>query len=803
MFFHRNDSDEQGAGDGTPGGESFPLLPLRDIIVFPHMVVPLFVGREKSINALEEAMSQHKEILLAAQKKAKTNDPTSDDIFEVGTIGTIIQLLRLPDGTVKVLVEGKRRARITHFVPNEEFFLCNVEPIEEVDAASVEIEALIRSVQSAFDVYAKLNKRIAPEMLMTVQTIDDPSKLADTVVVHLTSIKLSDRQEILETIEPAKRLERLFQLMNAEIEILQVEMKIRSRVKKQMEKTQKEYYLNEQMHAIQKELGERDEFKSEIQELEAQLKQKKLSKEAHLKARKELKKLKMMQPMSAEATVIRNYIDWVLALPWGEKSEENYDIDAAEQILEEDHYGLKKPKERIVEYLAVQALVRKLKGPVLCFVGPPGVGKTSLAKSIARCSGREFVRLSLGGVRDEAEIRGHRRTYIGALPGRLIQSLRKVGVNNPVFLLDEIDKMSADFRGDPASALLEVLDPEQNHSFNRMEILEISGYTEFEKLNIATRYLVPRQRENAGLKDIDIEISENAIRQIIHYYTMESGVRNLEREIGSVCRKIARQVLKDGEESKEKSYHVEAKDIAQYLGVPKYRPDKANEKDHVGLTNGLAVNAFGGSILECEVAVVPGKGKLNITGLLEKGMQESAQAAMSYIRSRQKVLGLEKDFHSKYDVHIHFPSFVPKDGPSAGITMATSVASALLKIPVRKNVAMTGEITLRGRIMPIGGLKEKLLAAHRAEIEVVLVPKENQKDLKEIPRRVLNALRIVLVEHMDEVLREALVLSDPDALFGEHQTRPAEYRDGELITPEAPDAEDVPEPTVDPPGARQ
>ncbi|UCF47575.1 MAG: endopeptidase La [Myxococcales bacterium] len=834
MFFHRNDNDDQNPGAGAPNGESFPLLPLRDIIVFPHMVVPLFVGREKSINALEEAMSQHKEILLAAQKKAKTNDPAPEDIFEVGTVGTIIQLLRLPDGTVKVLVEGKRRARITHFLPNDEFFLCNVEPVEEVYAANVEVEALIRSVQSAFDVYAKLNKRIAPEMLMTVQTIDDPSKLADTVVVHLTSIKLSDRQEILETVDPAKRLERLFQLMNAEIEILQVEKKIRSRVKKQMEKTQKEYYLNEQMQAIQKELGERDEFKSEIQELEQQLKQKKLSKEAHLKCRKELKKLKMMQPMSAEATVIRNYIDWVLALPWGEKSEENYDIDAAEQILEEDHYGLKKPKERIVEYLAVQALVKKLKGPVLCLVGPPGVGKTSLAKSIARCTSREFVRLSLGGVRDEAEIRGHRRTYIGALPGRLIQSLRKVGANNPVFLLDEIDKMSADFRGDPASALLEVLDPEQNHSFNdhyldldydlsdvmfittantlqgiplplrdRMEILEISGYTEFEKLNIATRYLVPRQRENAGLKEIDVEVSENAIRQIIHYYTMESGVRNLEREIGSVCRKIARQVLKDGEESTEKSYRVEAKDVAQYLGVPKYRPDKTNEKDHVGLTNGLAVNAFGGSILECEVAVVPGKGKLNITGLLEKGMQESAQAAMSYIRSRQKVLGLEPDFHSKYDVHVHFPSFVPKDGPSAGITMATSIASALLKIPVRKNVAMTGEITLRGRIMPIGGLKEKLLAAHRAEIEVVLIPKENQKDLKEIPRRVLNALRIVLVEHMDEVLREALVLSDPDALFGDHAVRPAEYREGELITPDSPEEDDVPEPTVDAPGAHQ
>ncbi len=834
MFFHRPDNDENNpGGDGTSSG-CFPLLPLRDIIVFPHMVVPLFVGREKSISALEEAMSQDKEILLAAQKKAKTNDPSPDDIFEVGTIGTIIQLLRLPDGTVKVLVEGKRRARIARFLPNDDFFHCAVDPIEEIYTPNVELEALIRSVQSAFDVYAKLNKRIAPEMLMTVQTIDDPSKLADTVVVHLASIKLADRQEILETFDPAKRLERLFQLMNAEIEILQVEKKIRSRVKKQMEKTQKEYYLNEQMQAIQKELGERDEFKSEIQELEQQLKQKKVSKEAHLKVRKEIKKLKMMQPMSAEATVIRNYIDWILALPWADKSEENYDIERAEAILDEDHFGLQKPKERIVEYLAVQALVKKLKGPVLCLVGPPGVGKTSLAKSIARATGREFTRLSLGGVRDEAEIRGHRRTYIGALPGRLIQSLRKAGTNNPVFLLDEIDKMSSDFRGDPAAALLEVLDPEQNHNFNdhyldldydlsdvmfvttantlhgiplplrdRMEILEISGYTEFEKLNIASRYLVPRQLEAAGLQDVKLEISEHALREIIHHYTMESGVRNLEREIGSVCRKVAREVVKDLEAAKAQEFLVEAEDVQKYLGVPKYRPDKTNDKDHVGLTNGLAVNTFGGSILECEVAVVQGKGKLHITGLLEKGMQESAQAAMSYIRSRQKVLGLEDEFHSKYDVHVHFPNFVPKDGPSAGITMATSIASALLKIPVRKTVAMTGEITLRGRILPIGGLKEKLLAAHRAGIETVLIPKENQKDLKEIPSRVLKALRIILVEHMDEVLRQALVLSDPDVLFGDHQVRPCEYRDGELITPEKPEAEQVPEPTVDAPGAHQ
>jgi ATP-dependent Lon protease len=799
--------------DGKPGPKkrTVPLLPLRDIIVFPHMVSQLFVGRERSINALDAAMARDKDIFLAAQKNAKTNEPTPEDIFQVGTLGTIMQLLRLPDGTVKVLVEGKRRARVKKFPQTEEFFLVEVEEVPEQSAKGVEVEALMRSVQAAFEMYVKLNKKVQPEILMSAQTIDDAARLADTIVANLPTIKLTDRQALLEMEDAVKRLERLHELMQAEIEILQVEKKIRSRVKKQMEKTQKEYYLNEQMQAIQKELGggDRDEFKNEIHEIEEQLKTKRMSKEATAKVKKELKKLKMMHPTSAEATVVRNYIDWILGLPWYDKSEENYDLVKAEEILEEDHYGLKKIKERILEYLAVQALTKKLKGPVLCFVGPPGVGKTSLAKSIARATGRKFQRLSLGGVRDEAEIRGHRRTYIGALPGKLIQSLKKVGTNNPVFLLDEIDKMSTDFRGDPAAALLEVLDPEQNHAFNdhyldldydlsdvmfittantlsgipvplqdRMEIIQLSGYTEFEKMNIAVKYLVPRQTKENGLEDVPFTLSENAIRTVIHHYTREAGVRSLDREIASICRKVARHVVAEG---KEKPIDVVAKSVPQYLGVPKFRLNKKEERDEIGLTNGLSVtNSGGGELLACEVAVVPGKGKLAITGLLEKGMEESAHAAMSYVRSRAGALGLEPEFYQKVDVHVHFPEFIRKDGPSAGVTMATSLASALIKVPVKRDLAMTGELTLRGRVLAIGGLKEKLLAAHRAGITTCIIPRENRKDLREVPRRVLKATRIVLVEHADEVLREALCLSDADALFGPPRES-WEYVDGELV----------------------
>jgi len=827
MFF-KNDPNDKGGG---PAKLTLPALPLRDIIVFPHMVSQLFVGRDKSIAALDAAMARDKEIFLAAQKSAKTNDPLADDIYAVGTVGTIVQLLRLADGTVKVLVEGRQRARVRRYVENGDYFLAELEEIVERSEADVEVEALIRSVQTTFEVYVKLNKKVQPEVLMSVQSIDDPSKLSDTIAANLPTIKLADRQGLLEMDEPKKRLERLYELMQAEIEILQVEKKIRSRVKKQMEKTQKEYYLNEQMQAIQKELGggERDEFKNEIQEIEDKLKRKRLSEEAQGKVRKELKKLKMMHPTSAEATVVRNYVDWILALPWEDKTDERFDVVEAERILDEDHYGLKKCKERIVEYLAVQALTKKLKGPILCFVGPPGVGKTSIAKSIARATGRKFTRISLGGVRDEAEIRGHRRTYIGALPGKIIQSLKKVGTQNPVFLLDEIDKMSADFRGDPAAALLEVLDPEQNNTFNdhyldldydlsdvmfittantlggipvplqdRLEIIQLTSYTEFEKLNIAQRYLIPRQRAECGLNENELAFTESSLRTVIHHYTREAGVRSLEREVASICRKAALQVVKEGRDQK---IEVKAADVPKFLGVPRYRVGKKEEADQVGLTHGLSVSEHGGDILDCEVSVVSGKGKLVITGLLEKGMEESAQAAMSYIRSRSNALKLEPEFYQKIDVHVHFPDFVRKDGPSAGVTMATSIASALTRVPIRNEVAMTGEITLRGRVMPIGGLKEKLLAAHRNRITTVLIPHENRKDLKELPRRVLRALRIVLVTHMDDVLREAMQFPDPDSLFGPRKPL-VEFRFGELFEGETPSPVKPPSGQGDPPPAQ-
>jgi ATP-dependent Lon protease len=757
------------------------------------MVVPLFVGRQKSIAALEEAMAHDKTILLCAQKKAKTNEPAPEDIFSVGTLGAIIQLLRLPDGTVKVLVEGKQRARIRRFLDAERFLLVEAEDVEEAGDRTVELEALMRSVQSTFEAYVKLNKRIPPEMLTSVASIDDPARLADTIVAHL-SLKLNDKQSILETESPGKRLEKLYELMQGEIEILQVEKKIRTRVKKQMEKTQKEYYLNEQMQAIQKELGERDEFKNEIQEIEEKIKSKKMSKEATLKAKKELKKLKMMSPMSAEATVVRNYIDWILSLPWAEYTEDKLEIPEAEKILDEDHYGLKKPKERIVEYLAVQKLVDKIRGPILCFVGPPGVGKTSLAKSIARAMNRRFVRISLGGVRDEAEIRGHRRTYIGALPGKIIQSLKKAGSGNPVFLLDEVDKMSTDFRGDPSSALLEVLDPEQNFGFNdhyldldydlskvmfictantmggiplplqdRMEVIRIAGYTDLEKTSIAQRYLIPKQKEMNGLHGVPVEFKRAAIRALIHRYTKESGVRSLEREIGSICRKIAKDVLKNGGPSDAKAYLVTEKLVQKLLGPPKYRYGMAEEKDQVGVTTGLAWTELGGELLTVEAQVMPGKGKLTITGKLGEVMQESAQAAMSYVRSRAELLGLDKRFLENVDIHVHVPEgAIPKDGPSAGITMATTLVSALCRIPVRRDVAMTGEITLRGRVLPIGGLKEKVLAADRGGIKKVLIPKENAKDIREIPKKIRERLEIHLVDHADEALREALALDRPE-----------------------------------------
>jgi ATP-dependent Lon protease len=780
-----------------PTPRTLPLLPIRDIVVFPHMTAKLFVGREKSISALDGAIGQEKEIFLATQKNAKTNDPSVEDIHVVGTIGVVVQMLRLPDGTVQVLVEGRRRARIALVQRSEPYFVVDVDDLEETKTASLEAVALMRTLQNTFRDYVKLNTKVEPDVAMAIAAIEDPSHLADAVASKLTTLKLSDRQGLLETVSVMERLERLMELLQGEIEILQVEKKIRSRVKKQMERTQKEYYLNEQIQAIQKELGgERDELRNELSEIEDKIKEKQLSKEAAERVKKELKKLKMMHPTSAEATVVRHYIDWILSLPWGnEKSTDNGDLAEAARILDEDHHGLAKVKERILEYLAVQTLTQKIRGPVLCLVGPPGVGKTSLARSIARCANRKFVRLSLGGVRDEAEIRGHRRTYIGALPGKLIQSMKKAGTTNPVFLLDEIDKLSSDFRGDPASALLEVLDPEQNATFvdhyldldydlsdvlfvttantmsgiplpllDRMEVISLAGYTEPEKLHIATKYLVPRQRQENGVPPEALTIGEPTLRALIHHYTKEAGVRGLEREIAGLCRKAARRIVTEGKDAGVPvAMDVLPTDLPKLLGPTRYRSNKIDDRDELGVTNGLSVTSYGGELLVAEVAIVPGKGKLLTTGKLGDVMQESAQAALSYVRSRANSLGLAPDFYTKIDIHVHFPEgAIPKDGPSAGITVATCLVSALTKNLVRRDVAMTGEITLRGRVLAIGGLKEKMMAAHRAGMKTVIAPKENRRDLRDVPKAVMQGLRVVLVEHMDDVLREALVLADAD-----------------------------------------
>ncbi|MCX7823715.1 MAG: endopeptidase La [Syntrophobacterales bacterium] len=775
--------------DKSPSNNlTLPLLPLRDIVVFTSVPIPLFVGRERSIKALEKAHARDKKIFLAAQRQAKLDVPKEQDIYRVGVVANILQILRLPDGTVKVLVEGEERGRITRYIPDQECFMVEVEILEEEEIPEnrvVEIEALCRGIVEAVEEYAKYNKKLTNDVVESIKSIDDPYRLVEMSATYLP-LKLEAKQSILEALNLLKSLELVLGYIRSEIEIAKTEERIKTRIKKQMEKTQREYYLNEQMKAIQKEMGEKDDFRSEIEELEKRIKKKRLPKEAASKVRAEFKKLKFMSPMSAEATVVRNYIDWILSVPWFERTKDKIDIKEAARILEEDHFGLEKPKERILEYLAVQSLVDKMKGPILCFVGPPGVGKTSLARSIARAMNRNFVRLSLGGVRDEAEIRGHRRTYIGALPGKIIQSMKRAKTKNPVMCLDEIDKLSSDFRGDPAAALLEVLDPEQNYAFNdhyldldydlsevffittantlhsiplplqdRMEIIRIPGYTEWEKLQIAKHFLVKKQCSQHGISQENLIFPEEAILFIIRHYTKEAGVRNLEREIASICRKVAKEVAEKG-----RSIRVELNEelIQHYLGVPKYRYGQAEEKDEVGLAMGLAWTEFGGEILGIEVVTMPGKGKVTITGKLGEVMQESAQAAVSYVRSRVKDFGIAPDFHENLDIHIHVPEgAIPKDGPSAGITMATAIVSALTGIPVRHDVAMTGEITLRGRVLPIGGLKEKILAAHRAKISTVLIPAENIKDLKEIPEQILKDLHVEPVTMMEEVLRHALL----------------------------------------------
>jgi ATP-dependent Lon protease len=762
--------------------EAYPVLPLRDIVVFPHMIVPLFVGREKSIRALEEVMRADKPILLATQKNAADDDPAPEAIFETGTLARVLQLLKLPDGTVKVLVEGASRAKIRRYVEAEGYYAAEAQSVADDPIDAIEAEALSRSVLSEFENYVKLNKKISPEVVSAVTQIEDYGKLADTIASHL-AVKLADKQAILEIHSIAKRFEKCLALMESEISVLQVEKRIRTRVKRQMEKTQREYYLNEQMKAIQKELGDED-GKDEMSELENRIKATKLSKEARDKATAELKKLRQMSPMSAEATVVRNYLDWMLSIPWQKKSKIKKDLPAAQELLDADHFGLEKVKERIVEYLAVQQRANKLTGPILCLVGPPGVGKTSLGKSIAKATGREFVRMSLGGVRDEAEIRGHRRTYIGSMPGKVIQSMRKAKTSNPLFLLDEIDKMGMDFRGDPSSALLEVLDPEQNSSFNdhylevdydlssvmfvttantlnippplmdRMEIIRIAGYTEDEKLEIAKRHLLPNAMTKHGLDGKEFAVEDSALTELIRRYTREAGVRNLEREISNLCRKAVKEILL----SKKTKIAVNGKNVSDYLGVPKYRYGEIEAEDQVGLVTGLAWTEVGGELLTIEGVMLPGRGRMTVTGNLKEVMKESISAAASYVRSRALDFGVEPPRFDKRDIHVHVPEgATPKDGPSAGVAMATVIVSTLTGIPVKHDVAMTGEITLRGRVLPIGGLKEKLLAALRGGIRTVLIPEENAKDLAEIPLSVKNGLEIIPVSRMDEVLKHALV----------------------------------------------
>ena len=803
--------------DPDLGGEPkrLPILPLRDVVVYPHMVIPLFVGREKSVVALDQAMSAGKEIFLVPQTKADIDDPAEADIYEIGTVATILQLLKLPDGTVKVLVEGSRRARIRNLEIGECFSAELEELPEAEDFDEREMEVLTRSVVSRFEQYVKLNKKIPPEILTSLSGIEEPGRLADTVAAHM-ALKLSDKQKVLEISDVTSRLELVLGLVDGEIDILRIEKKIRGRVKQQMEKSQHEYYLNEQMKAIQKELGDLEDAPNELADLEKKIKTVGMTKEGKEKANSELKKLKLMSPMSAEATVVRNYVDWLVKVPWKKRTKVLQNLEEAERVLEEDHYGLEKVKERILEYLAVQQRVKELKGPILCLVGPPGVGKTSLGQSIARATNRKFIRMSLGGVRDEAEIRGHRRTYIGSMPGKIVQNMSKVKVRNPLFLLDEVDKMSMDFRGDPSSALLEVLDPEQNSTFNdhylevdfdlsevmfvctanslnipaplldRMEVIRLPGYTEDEKLNIAKRYLLPKQITRNGVEEKELRISDSAILDIIRYYTREAGVRNLEREIANVCRKVVKKLLLRPRKSTVRVTH---RNLNGFLGVQRHRYGRAEDSDQIGQVTGLAWTEVGGELLTIEGAVVPGKGKLIHTGQLGDVMKESIQAAMTVVRSRAAVLGIDENFHQNSDVHIHVPEgATPKDGPSAGIGMCASLVSALTKIPVRSNVAMTGEITLRGEVLPIGGLKEKLLAAHRGGIETVLIPADNEKDLVEIPKNIKDKLTILPVKWIDQVLELALQhmpepAHDKEAAGEERDAEPADTEKGEVVLP--------------------